>query len=106
MGSQVNSTYKWEAFGNATITSNPNNSVIVVDFFGSGNAYIKVTETDRNTCTKDTMITVVIEGVSSLMGETVKQQSVLVYPNPISGEYDLSVNLHQMQLLRYILQVL
>ena len=41
------------------------------------------------------MITVVIEGVSSLMGETVKQQSVLVYPNPISGEYDLSVNLPQ-----------
>jgi hypothetical protein len=94
-GSQVNSTYKWEAFGNATITSNPNNSVIVVDFFGSGNAYIKVTETDRNTCTKDTMITVVIEGVSSLMGETVNQQSVLVYPNPISGEYDLSVDLPQ-----------
>ncbi|MFM6956118.1 MAG: SBBP repeat-containing protein [Ignavibacteria bacterium] len=93
VGSQVNSTYKWEAFGNATITSNPNNSVIVVDFFGSGNAYIKVTETDRNTCTKDTMITVVIEGVSSLMGETHNQQSIIVYPNPISGEHDLSVDL-------------
>ena len=89
--SQSTSAYKWEAFGNASITSNPNNSVIVVDFFGSGNAYIKVTETDNNKCINDTMITVVIDGSASITGDLLLTQSLLVTPNPVSMDNECSI---------------
>jgi len=91
VNSQSTSVYKWEAFGNAAITSNPNNSVIVVDFFASGNAYIKVTETDKNNCTNDTMITVVIDGSASITGDLLLTQSLIVTPNPVSMDSEFSI---------------
>ena len=93
VSSQANSQYKWEVFGNAVITSNPNNSLVVVDFYDPGNAYIKVTETDKNSCVKDTILSIVIEGSASTNEDATYSEVIMVYPTPLSNGNEVIVHL-------------
>ena len=93
VNNKANSQYMWEIFGNAAIISNPNNTLIVVDFYNAGNAYIKVTETDVNSCIKDTIYSVVIEGTTSTKEDATNSEVIKVYPNPLSYGNELIVHL-------------
>jgi hypothetical protein len=92
VNNKPNSLYKWEIFGNAAITSDPNNTLIVVDFYDAGNAYIKVTETDVNTCIKDTIYSVTIEGAASTKEDISNADIITIYPNPLSFGNELMVH--------------
>ena len=81
------SVYHWEVTGNAEIASSNGGSSILVNFKDPGFAYIKVTETNKNACVKDTMLTVKVYGLTDVAEGIMGNTSMMsVFPNPVATE--------------------
>lgn len=81
------SIYQWEVTGNAELASSNGGSSILVNFKDPGLAYIKVTETNKHACVKDTMITVRVYSLTDIAEGIMGNTSMMsVFPNPVGNE--------------------
>jgi hypothetical protein len=86
------SIYQWEVTGNAELASSNGGSSILVNFKDPGLAYIKVTETNKYACMKDTMITVRVYGLTDIDEGVMGNVSMMsVFPNPVGNEDIITV---------------
>ena len=84
------STYNWEISGNAVIASNNGGSSILVSFTKPGLAYLKVTETNKEGCIADTMLTITVHSLTSV-DEGTMGAHVNIFPNPVNQEDAITV---------------
>lgn len=80
------SVYQWEVTGNAELASSNGGSSILVNFKDPGFAYIKVTETNKHACVKDTTITVRVYSITDIEEGIMGNVSTMtVFPNPVGN---------------------
>jgi len=84
------SIYNWEISGNAVIASNNGGSSILVSFTKPGLAYLKVTETNKEGCIADTMLTITVYSLTSVEEGTMGAH-VNIFPNPVNQEDAIAV---------------
>ena len=81
------SLYQWEVTGNAELASSNGGSSILINFKDPGSAYIKVTETNKNACVKDTTIIVRVYSITDIADGIMGNVSTMtVFPNPVGNE--------------------
>lgn len=84
------SSYNWEISGNAVLASNNGGSSILVSFTKPGLAYLKVTETNKEGCIADTMLTITVHSLTSVEEGTMGAH-VNIFPNPVNQEDAITV---------------
>ena len=73
--------------GNAELASSNGGSSILINFKDPGSAYIKVTETNKNACVKDTIIIVRVYSITDIADGIMGNVSTMtVFPNPVGNE--------------------
>lgn len=86
------SVYQWEVTGNAELASSNGGSSILVNFKNPGLAYIKVTETNKYACVKDTTITVRVYSITDIAEGIMGNASMMtVFPNPVGNEDAITI---------------
>ena len=86
------SVYQWEVTGNAELASSNGGSSILVNFKDPGYAYIKVTETNKHACVKDTTLTVRVYSITDIAEGIMGNVSLMsVFPNPVGNEDAITI---------------